>query len=145
MVAVLDPGRIWTGAAPIQNSDREASHTWPGAGRSCCFTPTGTTDTLRPVQSSQRLSHLVALIVPTAVALMFFAPMLAGAAFLSDDYLLVAFFDQETGAVQWRQIWWDFGESWFLSPAYWRPLVSLSYGINIGLLGFTPISLHAVK
>ena len=112
---------------------------------SCRFTLPSTTDTLRRVQSSQRLSYLVALIVPTAVALVFFAPMLAGAAFLSDDYLLVFFLDPETGAVQWQQIWWDFGESWFLSHAYWRPLVSLSYGINIELLGFTPISLYAVN
>ncbi|MHC4077031.1 MAG: hypothetical protein ACYST0_01175 [Planctomycetota bacterium] len=89
--------------------------------------------------------HLVALLVPPVVALAFFIPMLVGAAFLSDDYLLALFFDPKTGAVEWPEIWRDFGEGWFLSLAYWRPLISLSYAINIELFGFTPISLHAVN
>lgn len=89
--------------------------------------------------------HLLALIVPTASALVFFSFCLGGATFLSDDYLLVSLLDPETGAVQWAEILSSFTEGWFLSPAYWRPLVNLSYGINIALLGFSPLSLHVVN
>lgn len=48
----------------------------------------------------------------------------------SDDYLTVYYTDRTTGAVQWDRVFGEFSRAWFGAGDLYRPLVSLSFGIE---------------
>ena len=65
--------------------------------------------------------------------------------FLSDDYLMVRYLSRESGAVLWSRVLGEFTSPWFGVHDMYRPLVSLSYGIELQLWGACAVCSHAVN
>lgn len=79
--------------------------------------------------------------VPAAFALLLYGATLAHP-FLSDDYLVVHYLDRELGAVRWDRVFAEFVQPWFGVRDLYRPLVSLSLGLNLALGGADPLGFH---
>ena len=56
--------------------------------------------------------------------------------FLSDDFLMVRYWDRETGSVRWDLVGAEFQGPWFGVRDLYRPLVSLSDAVQAALFGF---------
>lgn len=79
--------------------------------------------------------------VPAALALLLYGATLSHP-FLSDDYLVVHYLDRDLGAVRWDRVFAEFVQPWFGVRDLYRPLVSLSLGINLALGGAEPFGFH---
>ncbi|MCC7397758.1 MAG: hypothetical protein IT455_11900 [Planctomycetes bacterium] len=51
----------------------------------------------------------------------------------NDDFLTVYYFDREHAAVAWQRVFGEFTRGWFGVPYLYRPLISLSLGIDRAL------------
>lgn len=60
----------------------------------------------------------------------------------SDDYLVTYYTDRLGGAVLWDRVFAEFGRPWFDGGELWRPLVSVSYGVEMALFP-SPTGRHA--
>ena len=78
-----------------------------------------------------------------AVALLWFWPTLQHG-LRSDDYLTVYYIDRTTGAVSWGRVFEEFVRPWFGGTDLYRPLVSLSFGIEFALCPAGPCHLTNV-
>ncbi|MFQ5506377.1 MAG: hypothetical protein ACE5F1_16530 [Planctomycetota bacterium] len=93
---------------------------------------------------------LRSLLLPSSLAsvlaILCYLPALSGG-FLSDDSLLNFFLDHESHAtrVRWAEVLRDFGRPWvgIEGLGLYRPIVSLSYGIDLCLGKGEPFFLHA--
>ena len=56
--------------------------------------------------------------------------------FLSDDFLMVRYWDREAGSVRWNLVGAEFQGPWFGVRDLYRPLVSLSDAVQAALFGF---------
>jgi hypothetical protein len=65
-----------------------------------------------------------------AIAFVWFWPAL-GFGLRSDDYLLAYYTDRETGAVRWGRVLEEFVRPWFGAADLYRPLVSVSFGVEL--------------
>lgn len=79
--------------------------------------------------------------VPAALALLLYGATLSHP-FLSDDYLVVHYLDRDPVAVRWDRVFAEFVQPWFGVRDLYRPLVSLSLGINLALGGADPSGFH---
>ena len=79
--------------------------------------------------------------VPAALALLLYGATLSHP-FLSDDYLVVHYLDRDLGAVRWERVLAEFVQPWFGVRDLYRPLVSLSLGVNLALGGADPSGFH---
>jgi hypothetical protein len=77
------------------------------------------------------------------IALLWFWPTLHHG-FRSDDYLTVYYIDRTTGAVSWGRVLEEFVRPWFGGTDLYRPLVSLSFGIEFALCPAGPCHLTNV-
>src|SRR5262245_31805678 len=78
-----------------------------------------------------------------AAALLWFWPTLHHG-LRSDDYLTVYYIDRTTGAVSWCRVFEEFVRPWFGANDLYRPLVSLSFGIEFALCPAGPCHLTNV-
>ena len=62
--------------------------------------------------------------------------------FLSDDYLMVRYWDRGREAVQWQRVAADFAGPWSGVRDMYRPLVTLSIALQLSLHGFAPRLFH---
>ena len=72
------------------------------------------------------------LLLPVLLALAWFWPTLWHG-FRSDDFLTVYYWDRHAHAVHWDRVFAEFGRAWFGVRDIYRPLVSVSYGVNLQL------------
>ncbi|MBK8096545.1 MAG: hypothetical protein IPK26_05520 [Planctomycetes bacterium] len=82
-----------------------------------------------------------AWLCPAVVAFFWFLPALR-VGYLSDDFLLVYYVDREHGSVLWGRVLEEFVRPWFGVRDLYRPMVSLSVGVNAALSGLGAVSLH---
>ncbi|HEX6811476.1 MAG TPA: hypothetical protein VF384_07625 [Planctomycetota bacterium] len=75
---------------------------------------------------------LVCGVMMLAAALLWYWPTLHHG-LRNDDYLIVYYTDRTTGAVSWGRVLEEFVRPWFGGKALYRPLVSLSFGIESAL------------
>src|SRR5262245_9197731 len=75
---------------------------------------------------------LVCAVAMLAAALLWFWPTLHHG-LRSDDYLTVYYTDRTTGAVHWGRVLEEFVRPWFGGNDLYRPLVSLSFGLEFAL------------
>ncbi|HZN41378.1 MAG TPA: hypothetical protein VFD82_21400 [Planctomycetota bacterium] len=78
-----------------------------------------------------------------AVALLWFWPTLQHG-LRNDDYLTVYYTDRTTGAVSWGRVFEEFVRPWFGGSGLYRPLVSLSFGIEFACCPAGPCHLTNV-
>jgi hypothetical protein len=69
------------------------------------------------------------LAVPALLALAWYWPVLAHG-WRSDDFLAVYYYDRDAAAVHWSRVAEEWLRPWFGVRDLYRPLVSLSYGVN---------------
>src|SRR5262249_58644650 len=62
----------------------------------------------------------------------------AGVGFLSDDYLMVGYWDRERGAVLWPRVLADCQGPWFGGRDLYRPVVTLSCALQLAVHGLAP-------
>lgn len=86
-----------------------------------------------PRADVRRFGWAVPLLV-AAVAIAWFWPVL-GHGLRSDDYLTVYYLDREAGAVRWGRVFQEFVRPWFGADDLYRPLVSLSFGLEFAVGG----------
>lgn len=63
--------------------------------------------------------------------------------FLSDDYLMVRYLDRAGGTVRWDRALAEFVQPWFGVRDLYRPLISLSFAVELQLWGPDPLAAHA--
>lgn len=83
------------------------------------------------------------LLLPALLALGVFWPTLAHG-WRSDDFLTVYYLDRESEAVRWGRVFEEWARPWFGVRDLYRPLVSLSYGLNWAL-GTSPFGFHLLN
>lgn len=93
---------------------------------------------------SVRLAGCVALIAVFAAAFAWFWPTLS-VGFLSDDFAAVYYYDRHLGVVDWPRVFEEFWRPWYGVRDLYRPLVSLSIGMNLALDGFDPHPFHVTN
>lgn len=86
---------------------------------------------------------LVCAAAMLAAALLWFWPTLHHG-LRSDDYLTVYYTDRLTGAVSWGRVFEEFVRPWFGGNDLYRPLVSLSFGIDFAFCPAGPCHLTNV-
>ncbi|MBL8725434.1 MAG: hypothetical protein JNK49_15435 [Planctomycetes bacterium] len=77
---------------------------------------------------------------PAAAALLWFWPVL-GHWFRSDDLLTVYYWDRDGAAVRWDRVFEEWVRPWFGVRDLYRPLVSLSFGLDY-CLSTAPFGFH---
>lgn len=80
------------------------------------------------------------LLLPALLALIWYWPCL-GFGFRSDDFQTVYYVDRAAGTVRWERVLEEFARPWFGVHDLYRPLVSLSYGVNHALAS-SPATFH---
>lgn len=96
---------------------------------------------MHPPPRQPRIAIDLSLIL--AVSLLAYAPSLYGY-FLSDDFNVVTILSSDRNSVDWQNVLSDFygvyrGD---LNYSYYRPMVTLSGGIDISLWGINPVGPH---
>ena len=96
---------------------------------------------MHPSPRQPRIAIDLSLIL--AVSLLVYAPSLYGY-FLSDDFNIVTILSSDRNSVDWRNVLSDFYTVYRgdLSHSYYRPVVTLSGGIDISLWGINPVGPH---
>jgi hypothetical protein len=92
-------------------------------------------DTLAALSSRAVTSPRVSkpwLLLPALFAIAWFLPVLWHG-FRSDDFLSVYYFDRDAEAVKWGRVFEEWARPWFGVRDLYRPLVSLSFGVNWAL------------
>lgn len=82
-----------------------------------------------------------AWLCPAVVAFIWFLRALR-TGYLSDDFLLVYYVDREHGDVAWGRVLEEFVRPWFGVRDLYRPMVSLSVGVQAALGGLGAVWLH---
>lgn len=80
------------------------------------------------------------LCLPALLAVAVFWPSLAHG-WRSDDFLLVYYLDRDAETVRWARVAEEWLRPWFGVRDLYRPLVSLSYGLNWAF-GTSPVGFH---
>ncbi len=94
---------------------------------------------LPAVDRRERLAVL--LLLP--LALLWFWPTFAHG-LRSDDFLVTYYTDRMTGAVRWDRVVAEFARPWFDAGELYRPLVSVSFGVELALFP-SPGARHVVN
>lgn len=96
---------------------------------------------MHPSPLPSRIACDLSLIL--AVSLLVYAPSLYGY-FLSDDFNVVTILSSDRNSVDWQNVLSDFYTVYRgdLSYSYYRPMVTLSGGIDISLWGINPVGPH---
>jgi len=96
---------------------------------------------MHPSPLPSRIARDLSLIL--AVSLLVYAPSLYGY-FLSDDFNVVTILSSDRNSVDWQNVLSDFYAVYRgdLSYSYYRPMVTLSGGIDISLWGINPVGPH---
>ena len=88
------------------------------------------------------------VLIPSVVALLVYAPTLTGG-FLSDDFLLDCLLDRSTDEVRvsWGAVLADFARPWLgiEGSVLYRPVMSVSYAIDLLLGGGSPVPFHVTN
>lgn len=96
---------------------------------------------MHPSPRQPRIAIDLSLIL--AVSLLVYAPSLYGY-FLSDDFNVVTILSSDRNSVDWQNVLSDFYTVYRgdLNYSYYRPMVTLSGGIDISLWGINPVGPH---
>lgn len=87
----------------------------------------------------------LAIATPGLIAIAVFWSTLSGG-LLSDDLLLSALWNQAGDGVNWGHVFADFGRAWFgLDAPLYRPLLTLSFAIDIAVFGDSVAGYHATN
>lgn len=84
--------------------------------------------------------RLLWVLVPGLLALLLYWPALTHG-WRSDDYLLVYYLDRDAECVRWGRVWEEWVRPWFGVRDLYRPLASLTYGLNWSL-SRAPFGMH---
>lgn len=95
------------------------------------------------IKSPLKAHALVALLLVVLVAVGY-APV-AGLTFLSDDWAVIRLVTIPDGVTNWPRILTDFYSPLFERSPKYRPLYSLSFGIDYALFGTNPLPYHLVN
>lgn len=90
---------------------------------------------------SRRISWWLCL--PALLAIAVFWPTLAHG-WRSDDFLIVYYLDRDAEVVRWGRVVEEWVRPWFGVRDLYRPLVSLSYGLNWAF-GTSPVGFHLLN
>lgn len=87
----------------------------------------------------------IAILAPGVVAAVVFWSTLGGG-FLSDDFVIATLWNESTDSADWSRVFADFGRPWFgLDAPLYRPLLTLSFGVDLALHGTEPFGYHVTN
>ncbi|MBM3972595.1 MAG: hypothetical protein FJ301_00615, partial [Planctomycetes bacterium] len=95
----------------------------------------------KPADGNRRARLAVLLLLP--LALLWFGPTFAHG-LRSDDFLVTYYTDRLSGAVHWDRVLGEFARPWFEAGELYRPLVSVSFGVELALCP-SPGARHVVN